>query len=245
MAANSTTPAWESTACSDPGRVRESNEDAVRIDPALGLVCVCDGMGGHASGEVASGLAVAAIHRAVAQAPGGEPAASLRSALVDASNQIHQRSEADPALRGMGTTAVAALLGKGRIAIAWAGDSRAYRYRAGRLEQRTTDHSLLQEFIQIRQPSPEEIARFPLKNVITRSLGTEPELEPETFEEVVAPGDLYLLCTDGLTNMVVDEAIAAILASEPDLDAACRRLVDAANEAGGADNITVALARYR
>lgn len=245
MAGSAKNPGWIVAARSDPGRVRDHNEDAWGAAPELGFACVCDGMGGHACGEVASEMAVAAIRDWLVRHPAGSDRERLRAALVDASARIYARGGADPALRGMGTTATAALFGDRRITLAHAGDSRAYRLRKGGLEQLTTDHSLLQEFIDIRHPSPVEIALFPHKHVITRALGIEPELEPDTWEGAAKAGDRYLLCTDGLTNMVDDEAIAAILAEEPDAGAACERLIDAANEAGGEDNVTALILDYR
>ena len=245
MAASPKHPTWTVAARTDPGRVRDHNEDAFGAAPELGLACVCDGMGGHACGEVASGMAVALIREVIERRGKRSDRERLDAALTEASARIYERGSAEAGLRGMGTTAVAALFHDDRIALAHAGDSRAYRYRGGSLEQLTTDHSLLQEFIDIRRPSADEIAFFPHKNVITRALGIEPTLAPDVLEEAVLPGDRYLLCTDGLTNMVGDDDIAAILGATDDPEAACERLVDAANEAGGDDNITALLLDYR
>ncbi len=248
---------WEVGGHTDQGRVRQHNEDSLLIVPEYHLVCVCDGMGGHASGEVASGMAVETLREFFAYALGDQEATwpfkldkkhsleanRLATAIRLAAGKIYDRAAANERQRGMGTTVVAATLGPRRIAVAHAGDSRCYLFRGGKAEPVTRDHSLLQEYIAARQPSAEEIAAFPHKNVITRALGLDPNVRPEVSELEVQPGDTFMLCSDGLHGMISDETIGQILAAEPDLPKAAVKLVDAANAAGGTDNITVALAR--
>lgn len=235
---------WEVEGRTDPGRVRSQNEDAFLLAPVLGLVAVCDGMGGHLSGEVASALAVETLRsRFASAAAGGDSDAALLDAITEGSARIWAESQANPSQRGMGTTVVAAHLGDAGACLAWAGDSRAYLLHGGKLRPVTRDHSLLEEFIEIRRPSALEIASFPHKNVITRAMGIEPEIEPELRRVEIVPGDLLLLCSDGLSGMVGEGRIEQILAGARNPGEACEWLVDAANEAGGHDNITAVVAR--
>jgi serine/threonine protein phosphatase PrpC len=248
---------WEVAGETDPGRVRSHNEDALLLAPEYDLVCVCDGMGGHACGEVASGMAVATLREffayATADADSTWPfkmerglsleANRLTTAIRMAAVRIFENSRRNDVQRGMGTTIVAASLGPSRLAVAHAGDSRAYLIRGGKIDPLTRDHSLLQEYIAARRPSAEEIASFPHKNVITRALGLDPAVRPEIVEIPVERGDVLLLCCDGLHGMLSDERIAQLVGDGTDLNRAARELVAAANDAGGVDNITVALAR--
>lgn len=248
---------WEVAGLTDQGRVRGHNEDALLLVPDCGLVCVCDGMGGHASGEVASGLAVETIAGFFRYAF-GDPDATwpfkldrnfsreanrLSISIRLAAGKIYERAAANEQQRGMGTTIVACTLGPQKVAVGHAGDSRCYLFRGGVLSGVTRDHSLLQEYIAARGPSAEEIAAFPHKNVITRALGLDPNVRPEVNEFDAQQGDVLMLCSDGLHGMITDVQIAEILASERDLTAAAAKLIAGANAAGGVDNITVALAR--
>lgn len=227
---------------SDVGRRRRHNEDAFLVMPEAGLFAVADGLGGHASGEVASRLAVEELAGRFAGLP-GSPEERLRAAFALANRSIHARSQADPLLSGMGTTLVAAHFAEGgTLAVAHAGDSRAYLFRAGELRRLTEDHSLLQDFIRQSRPTPEEIEAFPHKNVIVRALGMRDSVEADVSVFGLRQGDLVLLCCDGLFGMVPDEELAAILRGEGgEILRANQLLVDAANRAGGVDNVTSVL----
>jgi PPM family protein phosphatase len=223
---------------SDTGRQRKANEDAFFARSPL--FAVADGMGGAQAGEVASGLAIGVLDGGL---PGG--AGSVEQRLADAvrvaNEDIHRRSQDEPALEGMGTTFTVAYLGEEELTVAHVGDSRAYRWRDGALEQLTDDHSLVGELVREGRLTPEEAEEHPQRSIITRALGPAPEVEVDTHTWKAEPGDVYLLCSDGLTSMVHEAGIAAVLAAHPDLDDAAWALVDAANDAGGRDNITVVL----
>jgi protein phosphatase len=223
----------------DVGRKRTHDEDAFLVMPEAGLFAVADGLGGHASGEVASRLAVEVLAAGFAGLP-GEPADRLRAAFSGANRAIHDRSAADPDISGMGTTLVAAHFAEGGpLWVAHVGDSRAYLFRDGRLRALTEDHSLLQDFIRQTRPTPEEIESFPHKNVIVRALGMRDTVDVDVARVEVREGDLLLLCSDGLFGMVPDEQMAGILREEgSEILRANQLLVDAANRAGGADNVT-------
>ena len=221
----------------DTGRRRMRNQDAYVCDPPL--FAVADGMGGAQAGELASRLAAAAIEERTRGARGVEAVAAL---VREANARIYRRAAEDPAAAGMGTTATVVLVDEedGTLAIGHVGDSRAYRLRDGALEQLTADHSLVAELVRSGRLTEEEAADHPHKSVITRALGTEPDVDVDTLTVPIAPGDLYLVCSDGLTHMLSDGEVLAILAEargEPERMAAL--LVDAANRAGGEDNITV------
>jgi protein phosphatase len=230
----------ESTGRTDPGRVRRRNEDAFVIDPPL--FAVADGMGGAQAGEVASRLTAAAF-REYHEADGLPPDERLQAIIQEANRRIYERAHADSGFSGMGTTVTAALLLGGRVTIGHVGDSRAYRIRDGALEQLTDDHSLVGDLMRSGRLTPEEADAHPQRSVITRALGTDPEVDVDTVTVDVRPGDLFLLCSDGLTTMVGDEDILGILAAAPTLDDAARELVRAANTGGGEDNVTVVLFR--
>jgi protein phosphatase len=221
----------------DTGRRRRQNEDAFVCDPPL--FAIADGMGGAQAGELASRLAAAAIEQAAAAVSDEDDVV----AVVRAANAlIFERSLHDPAVAGMGTTATVALVDErdGMLTLAHVGDSRAYRYRAGELVQLTTDHSLVAELVRTGRLTEAEAAVHPHRSVITRALGTEADVEVDTRALDVAPGDLVLLCSDGLSAMVRDDEIARVIeASERDPHAAAEALVRAANEHGGDDNVTV------
>jgi len=222
----------------DPGRRRRRNEDAYVCEPPL--FAIADGMGGAQAGEVASGLAAAVLEEATGDERGEERVASL---IQEANRRVFQRSNEDAATSGMGTTMTVALVDHtdGTIAFGHVGDSRAYRVRGGELEQLTDDHSLVGELVRSGRLSPEEAESHPQRSVITRALGTEPDVDVDTFTADAEPGDIYLLCSDGLTDMTSTRDILAAVESSNDLDDAARALVRAANDGGGEDNITVVL----
>jgi PPM family protein phosphatase len=223
---------------SDTGRRRRRNEDAYVCAPPL--FAVADGMGGAQAGEVASGLAAAVLEEGAGDERGEERVASL---IQEANRRVFQRSNEDATTSGMGTTMTVALVdSSGRtIAFGHVGDSRAYRVRDGRLEQLTDDHSLVGELVRSGKLSPEEAETHPQRSVITRALGTEPDVDVDTFTVEARPDDLYLLCSDGLTDMISADEIFAVLDASDDLEVAARALIEAANAGGGEDNITVVL----
>jgi PPM family protein phosphatase len=223
----------------DPGRRRLGNEDAYVWRPPL--FAIADGMGGAKAGEIAAGIAADTLEGARAGALGAEDVVTL---IADANRRIWERSLADPATAGMGTTVTVALLDEegGSVLFGHVGDSRAYRMRDGALEQITTDHSLVAELVESGVLTPEEAERHPQRSAITRALGTEPVVEPDVFAVDVVPGDLFLLCSDGLSDMLTEVEIAAAIArAEGDPEAAGNELVKDANARGGDDNITVLL----
>ncbi len=226
-----------SAVVSDTGRRRRRNEDQYVCVPPL--FAVADGMGGAQAGEVASGLAAAVLNEADGEERGEERVASL---IQEANRRVFQRSSEDESTSGMGTTMTVALVDGDTIAFGHVGDSRAYRVRGGVLEQLTDDHSLVGELVRSGRLSPEEAESHPQRSVITRALGTEPDVDVDTFTIQAEPDDLYLLCSDGLTDMVSPRELQSLLVEHAsDLDAAARVLVDAANAGGGEDNITVVL----
>jgi PPM family protein phosphatase len=228
----------DSAGRTDPGRVRRRNEDAFVLDPPL--FAVADGMGGAQAGEVASRLA-AATFREYHEADGLQPEERLQAIVKEANRRIFERARRDTQASGMGTTVTAALLTGGRVTIGHVGDSRAYRIRDGGLEQLTEDHSLVGDLMRSGRLTPEEAEAHPQRSVITRALGTDPEVDVDTSVVEAEPGDLFMLCSDGLTTMVPDDEILRIVAEAPVLDEAARELVRAANSGGGEDNVTVIL----
>ena len=252
--------ALEFAGATDVGRKRDHNEDALLVLPEQNVAVVCDGMGGHEAGEVASGIGVETMKRFFEIA--GDPDATWpfrydrskdegTNLLVVAAQWANQRirEAGNPpnnaaGKRGMGTTFVGCLVRDKKAWFGWVGDSRGYIYRRGELHPTTSDHSLLNELIKTGRLSEEEVENFQHKNVITRALGMADQTEVDVSSWELEPGDVCLVCCDGLTGMVADERIAEILASESELGKACQRLVEEANENGGVDNITVALVRY-
>ena len=223
----------------DTGRRRLRNEDAFICEPPL--FAVADGMGGARAGEVAAGLAAAALEEAGTETRGADGVAAL---IVEANRRIWERSLNDPETAGMGTTVTAALVdhSAGTVAIGHVGDSRAYLLRSGALEQLTTDHSLVAELVESGVLTPEEAERHPQRSAITRALGTEPTVEVDAFTVEPESGDLFLICSDGLSAMLTDERMAsAIESAGRNPDRAADALVAAANAEGGEDNITVVL----
>jgi len=228
----------DSAGRTDAGRVRRRNEDSFVLDPPL--FAVADGMGGAQAGEVASRLAAAAF-REYHDADRMEPAERVEAIIQEANRRIYERARTDSEASGMGTTVTAAILTNGRVSIGHVGDSRAYRIRNGELEQLTEDHSLVADLMRSGRLTPEEADAHPQRSVITRALGTDAEVDVDTVTVDVEPGDLFLLCSDGLTTMVPEEDILRIAQEADDLNEAARTLVRAANSGGGEDNITVVL----
>ncbi|MEZ7911336.1 MAG: Stp1/IreP family PP2C-type Ser/Thr phosphatase [Propionivibrio sp.] len=243
----------------DTGRVREHNEDAVFANPHLGFVVLADGMGGYNAGEVASSMATTRLASELESAlaaraphatdgPGGEAFAGqcLRDAVADANAAIFQAAQDEAGYAGMGTTLVAALFFDDRVAVAHVGDSRLYRLRDGTLSLLTHDHSLLQEQIDSGLLSAEEARHSLNRNLVTRALGVDPLVEVDLAEYLVLPDDLYLLCSDGLNDMVPDEEIALALQTlSGHLELAATQLVEMANDQGGRDNVSVILVKVR
>lgn len=245
----------EVAALTDVGRVRSANEDAYGLCTEAGFFIVCDGMGGAAAGEVASSTAVAASLEGVCADPGhdrshDDPQKLLEETVAHANRLVFSRSERETALQGMGTTLVALLVGAGRVWIAHVGDSRCYRFRSGRLERQTQDHSLVDEQVRLGQMTPAEAEQSPFRNVITRAIGTRPTVDADIEEVPAQKGDIFLLCSDGLTRELSDSRIAELLhetespdTQSTDTQTLCQRLVHEANEAGGNDNITAILVK--
>jgi PPM family protein phosphatase len=234
----------QAAAATSTGRVRNSNEDAYGVRPERGIFVVCDGMGGAAGGEVASGMTVQAIlERMTADSAAGPE--TLHEAIAEANRAVLERGEHDTGLYGMGTTLVALLLreGAGAAVIAHAGDSRCYLFRARRLSRCTHDHSLVDEQMRMGTMTREEAERSPFRSVITRAIGTQQTVTEDMQEVEIQSGDVFLLCTDGLTREVDEEEMERVLAAGSDLDRIAHRLVDEANEAGGRDNVTCVLVR--
>jgi PPM family protein phosphatase len=224
-------------AVTDPGRRRRHNEDAYVLEPPL--FAVADGIGGAQAGELASSLAAAAV-RDDSSDGRGDGRRRVDELIQEANRRVYQRQSEDASLSGMGTTMTVALLEDGRVWIGHVGDSRAYLVRDARLEQLTEDHSLVAELVRSGRLSPEEADSHPQRSVVTRALGTDPDVDVDTFSIDAKPGDLFMLCSDGLTSMVSDEGILEQIRSHrDDLRAAAKALVRAANKGGGEDNITV------
>ncbi len=240
----------------DIGKVREHNEDTIAFDPEIGLLVVADGMGGYNAGEVASGIAVKTIVNLVHESVEREdqrindPATGmsrssiiLRDAIHRANKIIYQTARTQPQCEGMGTTVVSALFFDNKMAIAHVGDSRLYRLRSGKFEQVTMDHSLLQELVDRGFYSAEEAQRATNKNYVTRALGVEPNVEVEVQEVPVQKGDFYILCSDGLSDMVEDDDIhLTITTFGANLDTVAKQLIQLSNDNGGRDNISVVMA---
>jgi serine/threonine protein phosphatase PrpC len=222
-------------AITDPGRTRRHNEDAYVIEPPL--FAIADGMGGAQAGEVASRLATAALKEANANGGGEQRIADL---IQEANRRVYDRSSSDPNTSGMGTTITVALVEEDYVSFGHVGDSRAYLIRNAQMEQLTEDHSLVNELLKTGKLSREEAETHPQRSVITRALGTDPDVDVDTFSVQAENGDLFLLCSDGLTDMVSEESILDVVErNRDDIDGALRALVKAANRGGGQDNITV------
>jgi protein phosphatase len=228
----------DSAGSTDAGRKRRRNEDSFVQDPPL--FAVADGMGGAQAGEVASRLAAAAF-REFHDADDLDPEERVAAIIQEANRRIYERARSDAQASGMGTTITAALVSGSGVAVGHVGDSRAYRLREGHLEQLTEDHSLVADLVRSGRLTPEEADTHPQRSVITRALGTDPEVDVDTFTVEAEPGDVFLLCSDGLTTMVDDEDVSRTVAGADTLEQAAKALVKAANRAGGEDNITVVL----
>ena len=229
----------EQYSLTDVGRQRNANEDALFEAADAGLFAVADGMGGARAGEVAAKAAVDEI--AALERGEGVGEGELAAVVEQANRRIHELSRGDESLAGMGTTMTTLAVGEGEVAIAHVGDSRAYRLRDAELERLTHDHSLVDEMVRAGRLTPEEAEVHPQRSIITRALGPEPQVEVERMTYPARAGDVYLICSDGLTTMVPEDGVAAILRSRSSLRQAAVELVRAANEAGGRDNITVVL----
>lgn len=243
-----TSNAWppEAAARTSTGRVRTSNEDSFGSLAERGIFVVCDGMGGAAGGEIASRITVQTILDRMTGNSEPTPEA-LHEAISTANQAVLDHADRDPGLYGMGTTLVALLLRpgpqSGSALIAHAGDSRCYLFRDGNLTRCTHDHSLVDEQIRLGTMTQEEADRSPFRSVITRAIGTQKAVMEEVIDLETQPGDVFLLCSDGLTREVSEAQMTDILKTEGSLDDAASRLIDAANEAGGRDNVTCVLAR--
>ena len=241
----------------DTGKVREHNEDAIGSNPDIGLLVLADGMGGYNAGEVASGIAVQTITELAAEGAFREERNELdadtglmrqtivlRDAISRANKIIFQTAQSQTHCEGMGTTLVAAMFFDNKVSVAHVGDSRAYRLRAEKFEQLTMDHSLLQELVDRGFYSEEEAQRSTNRNYVTRALGVEPTVEVEVQEHEVLPNDIYLLCSDGLPDMVEDEDIHLTISTfNASLDVVGQQLVQLTNDHGGRDNVSVMLAQ--
>jgi len=242
---------YEFSIRTDPGLARENNEDCVTVDEPTRLAILADGMGGYNAGEIASGMATTFIKselgRWLAQAGRHANAKEVRRAMeicVDNANRsIFNAANSNPQYSGMGTTLVVGVFQEGRLLLGHIGDSRCYRLRGGELAQITKDHSLLQEQMDAGLITPEQAAVSTNKNLVTRALGVEDAVLLDVNEHRVEPGDIYLMCSDGLSDMVDNAGIAQILAGDVTLEEKSVQLVDAANANGGRDNISVMLAQ--
>jgi len=249
--------ALEVATATDPGMVRSHNEDSIAADAASGFVILADGMGGYNAGEVASGIAAALLGTNLKQVlasaePGGiepesgEPLAVkiLRDQIAGANASIYQAARSQPQYAGMGTTLVVGLFYDNCLSVAHIGDSRLYRLRQDEFKQITRDHSLLQEQIDCGMITEQMAKLSQNKNLVTRALGIDPEVEPEIHTHEVEAGDIYLLCSDGLSDMVEDGEISLTLSSlQANVQLASQQLVQMANDNGGRDNVSVILVR--
>lgn len=240
---------WEAQGQTDRGRVRRRNEDNLLVRSDVGVFAVADGMGGHAAGDVASALAVRTLDAALdGRGPVHHPEA-LRDALVEATREANQRilsaAASDPAQRGMGTTMTVLGLAAeaGRYVLAHAGDSRAYLFRDGELSQLTVDHTWVQRQVDTGRLTRSQARVHPYSSMLTNALGVAEEDRVDGAVGVAQPGDLFLLCTDGLSGVLEDDQIRTVLAEDRTLDGLASELILATNEAGGPDNITVVLVR--
>ncbi len=242
---------------SNVGMKRAHNEDSFYLPESERLAIVADGMGGHASGEVASRMAVETIS-GFFKATQEEQQLTwpfkmdkghrydinrMITAIKLANLKIHEQAQKDPRCHGMGTTVVSALFIDDALVVGHVGDSRLYRRREGVFEQITEDHSLLNDYIKMKHLSPDEIAAFPHKNVIVRALGMKDTVQVDVHVDSPRLGDLYIICSDGLSGMIKDDDMSEMAANEPDLDALCEKLITTANRNGGLDNITVVAVR--
>ena len=239
------------------GMKRNHNEDSLGMHPDHNLFVVADGMGGHACGEVASLLAVETVEDFFRQTAEDDDVTwpykldrsrhyeenRLSTAVMLGNLRIWETAVADPSKKGMGTTIVATLFANGGVYVAHVGDSRVYRVSEGKISQVTEDHSLLNDYMKMKKLTPEEIQAFPHKNVIVRALGMKETVKVDSSFVEPLPGDVMLLCSDGLSGMVSDDELLRIILDNDDLDAACSALIAEANANGGVDNVTAVLVR--
>jgi protein phosphatase len=230
----------------DVGRKRSNNQDSIIVNDRLMLYAIADGMGGHKGGEIASSLCLEVLESAVAKMADRnndfQVAPFLKEGITLASMRIYERASMDENLRGMGTTLVSLYLKDDKAYISQVGDSRVYLYSGGGLWKITEDHSLINEQVRSGLISRDQAEKLSYKNVITRSVGFEEIVEVDIYIRDLQAGDIFLLCSDGLTSMISDNDIKANI-DENDLAGSCKHLIDAANEAGGADNVSVILVR--
>ena len=235
----------------DPGRARSNNEDSAVVDAGVSLAVLADGMGGYNAGEVASNMATSFVktelgrwlREANSQASDADVRRAMDICVDNANRAIFKAANANPQYAGMGTTLVVALFRDARLLLGHVGDSRCYRLRGGRIQQITRDHSLLQEQIDAGLITPEQASFSANKNLVTRAVGVEDTVLLETHQHDVLAGDLYVLCSDGLSDMVDEAGLAQLLQAHAALPECAQALVDAANDAGGKDNISLVLAR--
>jgi protein phosphatase len=228
----------------DKGRIRKENEDAFCIEKDLGLLAIADGMGGHASGEVASKMAIGILRDSLRKE--GEPFPERLASGVELANQaIYEAARSQSQLKGMGTTLTAVQLNGNRLAIAHVGDSRAYLIRSGVIERLTDDHTMVFEQVARGLMTNEEAARSDMRHILSRALGIAPEVEVDMEALTVSEGDTLVLCSDGLSELVSEEEVLSEVQSSSRPDVACGELVHLANQRGGADNITVIVALLR
>jgi len=244
------------TGLTDVGSVRKHNEDSLLVDNELEVFVVADGVGGQSAGEVASRMAVDIISDYMRNIETkkfvgtrnesyGEATNNLASAIRFANRVIHEAARSAPTMNGMGSTVVALTRQGDKLSVVHAGDSRAYMVREGVLNRLTDDHSLVMEQVRKGLISEKEAQTSRVKNIITRALGAAPEVDADMEEIDLEPGDIMVLCSDGLSNMVKDETLLAAVTSGEPAEAVCRQLVSLANEQGGTDNITVVLVEAR
>ena len=248
----------QSAGVTDVGRKRTHNEDSYAIVTGEQLYLVADGMGGHASGEVASKMAIDTMSEFF-QATSADPEATwpykmdktrgyeenrLVTGMMLANRRIYEAAQRENRLHGMGTTMVALLAVRDSALIGHVGDSRVYRLRGEQLTQLTEDHSLLNDYLKMKTMTPEEIAQFPHKNVIVRALGMKETVRVDTIIDSPEPGDIYLMCTDGLAGPASDEELHEIALKNTDLQSCAQAMIDKANDNGGPDNITAVLCRW-
>jgi len=244
-------PRFRWAAATDVGKLREDNQDAFVAEPEAGVFLVVDGMGGHRGGAIAAGTVAQDLPPAVELGLDHLKTRNdrsirrlLREAILHQSHHVRREGDSESGYVGMGATLVLLLFSGDRVYTANVGDSRIYRLRNGRLQQFSEDHSLVSELIDAGQITPDEAANHSAQGIVTQYMGMPEAVEPHVRSAALKPGDRFLLCTDGLTDMVSDEAIAQMLATHAEPELACGTLVDAANRAGGSDNVTVLLVAW-
>ena len=238
---------FNSAFATDIGRKRQKNQDNGGAFPEMGLFVVADGMGGHKGGEVASAVVLEVLPAYMKEKAKDDPRQSIREGIRESNKAIFARSQKEPELQGMGTTTTALIFRDGKMTVGHVGDSRCYYFRPERVWQVTRDHSLVVEKLRAGLITREQMKTDSMKNVITRSVGFEQDVNVEIYEMPVNPGDLFLICSDGLSGLITDEEMLDIVQKcfyeGQDLNHTVKKLIDAANENGGDDNITVVMAQ--